>query len=323
MPKRIVITGPTGAVGMALIQNYIAHGCEVVALCHRGSSRNEHLPESPLLHLVETDLADFTEITASDLPKCDIFYHLAWRGTTGAARNDMKLQTENIASTIAAVELAKRLGCHTFIGAGSQAEYGRVEGMLKPQTPAFPENGYGMAKLCAGQMSRLLCEEKGLRHIWVRILSVYGPYDGENSMVSSTIRKLLAGGHAAFTPGEQLWDYLYSGDAAEALRLLGKMGHDGATYVLGSGHAIPLKEYINELYHTVQKQTGCTGSIGIGELPYADRQVMYLAADISRLTADTGFMPQTGFGEGIGKILEEIKNGNESEEIKHCHSLLQ
>lgn len=310
MPERIVITGPTGAVGMALIQNYIAHGCEVVALCHRGSSRNEHLPESPLLHLVETDLADFTEITASDLPKCDIFYHLAWRGTTGAARNDMKLQTENIASAIAAVELAKRLGCHTFIGAGSQAEYGRVEGRLTPQTPAFPENGYGMAKLCAGQMSRLLCEEKGIRHIWVRILSVYGPYDGENSMVSSTIRKLLAGGHAAFTPGEQLWDYLYSGDAAEALRLLGEKGQDGAVYVLGSGHAVPLKECITKLYHTVQKQTGCTGSIGIGELPYAKRQVMYLAADISRLTADTGFVPQTGFEEGIAKTAEYFLNGN-------------
>lgn len=261
MPERIVITGPTGAVGMALIQTYIAHGCEVVALCHKGSSRNRRLPDSPLLHAVEMDLDDITEITASDLPECDIFYHLAWCGTTGAARNDMKLQTENIASTIAAVELAKRLDCHTFIGAGSQAEYGRVEGMLTPQTPAFPENGYGMAKLCAGQMSRLLCEEKGLRHIWVRILSVYGPYDGENSMISSTIKKLLAGEHAPFTPGEQLWDYLYSEDAADALRLLGEKGQDGATYVLGSGHAVPLKEYITKLYHTVQKQTGCTGSI--------------------------------------------------------------
>ena len=110
MPERIVITGPTGAVGMALIQTYIAHGCEVVALCHKGSSRNRRLPDSPLLHAVEMDLDDITEITASDLPECDIFYHLAWRGTTGAARNDMKLQTENIASTIAAVEFHKKHG---------------------------------------------------------------------------------------------------------------------------------------------------------------------------------------------------------------------
>ena len=54
-----------------------------------------------------------------------------------------------------AVNLAHRLGCEFFIGAGSQAEYGRVEGKLNAQVPTNPENGYGMAKLCAGQMSRV------------------------------------------------------------------------------------------------------------------------------------------------------------------------
>ena len=38
-------------------------------------------------------------------------------GTVGEARNDMHLQTGNIAYTMDAVELAERLGCHTFIGA--------------------------------------------------------------------------------------------------------------------------------------------------------------------------------------------------------------
>ena len=267
MPERIVITGPTGAVGMALIQTYIAHGYEVVALCHKGSSRNRRLPDSPLLHAVEMDLDDITEITASDLPECDIFYHLAWRGTTGAARNDMKLQTENIASTIAAVELAKRLGCHTFIGTGSQAEYGRVEGMLTPQTPAFPENGYGMAKLCAGQMSRLLCEEKGLRHIWVRILSVYGPYDGENSMISSTIKKLLAGEHAPFTPGGQLWDYLYSGDAAEALRLLGEKGQDGGPMYLEAVMRFSLRSILRNCITRYRNRPGVPEASELGNCP--------------------------------------------------------
>ena len=55
-----------------------------------------------------------------------------------------------------------KLGCYKFIGAGSQAEYGRVEGKLTALTLTFPENGYGIAKLCAGQMSRILCEQKNM-----------------------------------------------------------------------------------------------------------------------------------------------------------------
>ena len=70
---------------------------------------------------------------------------------------------------------------------------------MSASTPVFPENGYGIAKLCAGQMSRILCEQKQIEHIWTRILSIYGPYDGENTMIMSSIGKLLRGEKPALT----------------------------------------------------------------------------------------------------------------------------
>ena len=180
-------------------------------------------------------------------------------------------------------------GCHTFIGAGSQAEYGRVEGVLTPSTPVFPENGYGMAKLCAGQMTREYAHKLGLKHIWMRILSIYGPNDGAQTMVMSTINKLKNGEEAQFTKGEQLWDYLYSGDAAEAFRLIGERGVDGKIYILGGGVARPLYEYINIIGECLEAKE----LLKIGDLPYSDRQVMHLCADITELKRDTGWLPQT------------------------------
>lgn len=299
----IIVTGPTGAIGMALIRKCIQEKISVLAICHKGSERADNIPRSPRVRVLEADLPELSEISGEIDEKYDIFYHLAWMGTTGEARNDMYLQNRNIKYTLDAVELAHKTGCSMFIGAGSQAEYGRVEGCLTARTPVFPENGYGMAKLCAGQMSRGVCEKLGIKHIWVRILSVYGPYDGENSMVSSTVRTLLAGGHAPFTPGEQLWDYLYSQDAAKALLLMAEKGISGKTYVLGSGQAKPLKDYIEEIYRAVSEVNAHTGSIGIGDMDYARRQVMHLEADISELTADTGFVPEVEFGEGIREVL--------------------
>lgn len=166
-----------------------------------------------------------------------------------------------------------------------------------------------MAKLCAGQMSRGLCEKLGIKHIWVRVLSVYGPYDNENSMITGTVRRLLKGEHAGFTRGEQLWDYLYSEDAAEALYTLAGKGKDGKTYVLGSGEAKPLREYIKILYEIVKDQGKTSCSIGIGEIPYADRQVMHLEADIEELTHDTGFRAQVSFEDGISRTVKKIKSG--------------
>jgi len=304
--QRIVITGPTGAIGIALIKKCIEQDIEVLAICRKGSGRIKNIPKNLLVKILELDLNEYNSFTLDETGTYDVFYHLAWNGTVGNARNDMELQVKNIQSTLEAVRLAKRLGCHTFVGAGSQAEYGRVEGVLRPDTPVFPENGYGMAKLCAGQMSRTVCEQLGIGHIWVRILSVYGPYDGENSMVMSSLRKMLANKPTAFTKGEQLWDYLYSEDAADALLGLGEKGVHGKVYCLGSGKAYPLSRYIQ----IMNQLTNATEEIGLGKLPYGDKQVMHLQADISELKRDIGFEPRIEFGEGI-KALIDLERGME------------
>ena len=309
MNKSIVITGPTGAIGRALIDLCISQGKHVLLIVREDSKRIVDLPVSEYVSVLYSDITEYDSIVIpKENPGYDAFIHLAWMGTIGDARNDMELQTKNIAGTISAVRLAKRLGCNIFIGAGSQAEYGRVEGYLNSDTPTLPENGYGMAKLCAGQMSRVLCEQENIRHIWGRILSVYGPYDRGETMISSCLQKMMHGEAADFTAGEQLWDYLYSEDAAEALWLLGQKGRNGKVYCIGSGKAAPLKEYIQKMHAL----TGEQSKIRFGAIPYAKGQVMELCADISALTEDTGFVPKTSFEEGIRKTIEWIKENEEN-----------
>ncbi|MCD7728659.1 MAG: NAD(P)-dependent oxidoreductase, partial [Clostridia bacterium] len=301
---RAVITGATGAIGMALINELINNGTEVLVLCREGSERNVNIPIHPLVSLKYCALNELVEVGNDTGKIYDVFYHFAWEGTAGSLRNDMYLQNINVRYALDAVKAAKRFGCHTFIGAGSQAEYGRVEGILQPDTPVFPENGYGIAKLCAGQMTREFAHQNGMHHIWVRILSVYGPYDGAQSMVMSTIDKLQRGETPLFTKGEQMWDYLYSADAAKAFYLLGDKGCDGKTYVLGSGNASPLSCYIK----TIRDVVNPAAELNFGAIPYAEKQVMYLKADISELNKDTGWQPNTDFENGIKNTMKIKKN---------------
>ena len=303
--KKIVMTGHTGAIGVALIEQCINENIEVYALCRKNSRRISNIPQSPLVHIIFCDLQEMSEFNDDQIKGADVFYHFGWAATIGAGRNDMPLQIQNIQYTIDAVHLAKRLGCSVFVGAGSQAEYGRVEGKLNAEVPTFPENGYGMAKLCAGQMSRVECEKLGLKHIWTRILSIYGPYDGDATMITSTIKKLLNGQIPELTKGEQMWDYMYSKDVAKAFVALGDRGVHGKIYCLGSGQVRPLKEYIEILRDKIDVRA----KLGFGEIPYAPKQVMYLCADISDLQNDTGFTPQISFEKGIQETIDWIKSG--------------
>lgn len=301
--KRAIVTGATGAVGTALIKELINNNIEVLVFCREGSARNANIPVNSLVQTLYCDLTELSQVENLTGKTYDVFYHFAWMGTTGDARNDMYLQNQNVRYALDAVGVAKRFGCKKFIGAGSQAEYGRVEGVLNPGTPAFPEMGYGIAKLCAGQMTRELAHQCGMEHNWVRILSVYGPNDGAQSMVMSTIHKLQNGEVPQFTKGEQMWDYLYSGDAARAFRLVGEKGIDGKTYVLGSGVAKPLAEYIKVIRDVVAPNS----ELALGAIPYSAKQIMYLCADVSELEADTGWKPEIDFSEGVRRILESIK----------------
>ena len=300
--KRAIITGATGTVGTAIIQELIKSNVEVLVFCRHDSKRISQIPQSPLVTIKYCSLHDLANVENDSEKKYDVFYHLAWEGTSGEARDNYYLQNKNVQYALDAVGVAKRFGCDTFIGVGSQAEYGRVEGMLKPDTPTFPTMGYGIGKLSAGLLTRQYARQLGLKHIWVRILSVYGPNDGKQSLTVSTINKLLAGEVPQLTKGDQMWDFLYSGDAAKAFVLLGDKGVNGKTYVLGSGKVKRLREYIEDLRDVVSPNS----DLAFGAIDYYPHQVMQLQADTTELEQDTGWRPTVEFRDGIKQLLRWI-----------------
>lgn len=302
--KKVIITGPTGSVGISLINELTQHNINVTAICREGSSGIRNLPQSPLVNVVECNLDNLKSLIGKLPLDYDAFYHFAWDGTYGATRNDLELQLKNVAYSIDSVELAKSLGCKVYIGSGSQSEFGHIDGVLHPNAACNPDNGYGVGKLMAGQMTRIKCREYGIRHEWVRIVSMYGPQDRPFTMVVGSIIKMLNGERVQFTKGDQIWDYIYNKDAARAFRLVAEKGRDGSIYCFGTGKTRTLKEFIMAIRDAVDP----TLEIGLGELDYYPNQVMHLEADISNLTEDTGFVPQYSFEEGIRETVEWVKN---------------
>lgn len=303
--KTAVITGATGAIGRSLIDVCIEKEYEVLCVVHRSSARAGELENTEHCHVMKLDLSGYEnaeeELKKQDiqLENYEIFFHLAWAAPFGKDRDDTDIQLDNIRYALCAVRFAEKLGCKVFVGTGSQAEYGRVEGILSADTPTFPETGYGIAKLCTGQMTRLLCEQLGIKHIWCRVLSVYGPYDREQTLISTAVIKMLANEETEFTACEQMWDYIYSDDAARAIFISGEKGTDGKIYVIGSGEVRKLKEYIKK----IAEITGYDKEIGFGKRAYNNKQVMYLQADTKDLK-ELGYFPKTEFSEGIRKIIE-------------------
>ena len=288
-------------IGTALTEQLLSEGAFVTALLRHGSNGLSHIKDKNLT-VEYCDLSQIENFT-SDI-RYDVFFHLGWASTFGEERNDTLTQVKNIEYSLRAAELAKRVGCSVFVSAGSQAEYGIKSEPLDSRTATDPFSGYGIAKYASGKLLSIMCRQNGIRHCHARILSVYGERDRDATLISTCVDMMLRGESPSLTGCEQMWDYIYSGDAAKALSLIAEKGKDGAVYCVGSGTCRPLKEYVE----AIRKETGFTGDIGYFKKPYSDRQVMYLCADIKELSDDTGFVPTVSFEEGIKRTVEFRKD---------------
>ena len=297
MLKSIIVTGATGVVGSAVVRCALEKGMNVLCIVHSGSKRLKNLPKNERLKVIEQDLCDYGSLRLDG--QFDAFIHLAWEKTFGASRDDAVVQMRNIQYTLDAVHLAHRCGCKVFVGAGSQAEYGVQTVDLTPSLPVNPESGYGIAKYAAGKLSAMHSKNLGIRHNWVRILSVYGPNDGANTLISYLISEFKAGRSPELTRCEQIWDYLYADDAGDAILAVVEKGKDGMVYPLGSGRGRKLSDYVEEVRSVVNPAV----QIVYGAKEYYPHQPMHLVADISTLHADTGWSPRYSFKQGLEQFI--------------------
>lgn len=296
--QRVIISGATSSIGIALCEECVTNGIGVVAIIRPESSKCSLIPKSNLIEIVESELSDYDSINSERI-HADAFFHLAWASTDGAAARDNTYdQADNIQAILKAVELAERCKCKVFVGAGSQAEYGRTDEVLTGDTACKPETAYGMTKLCAGMLSRLMCRQKGIDHVWTRILSAYGPNCSKRTVISYTVDTLLQGEKPVLSDGRQVWDFIYISDVARALLACSRSGVSGKTYVIGYGKSKLLREFLEEVRDILSPGQ----DMGFGERPYNADAVMHLECDISDLTADTGFVPTVDFEEGIQRL---------------------
>ena len=294
--NNIIVTGATGAVGSAVVRQALSGDICVTCIVHKGSRRLSNLPNDSRVKIVECNLDDYHSLMIEG--SYDAFIHLSWEKTFGASRDDAEVQARNIQYTLDACALAVRCGCKVFVGAGSQAEYGVQAVDLTPELPVQPASGYGIAKYAAGKLSAMMCRNLGIRQNWVRILSVYGPNDGENTLISYVIKEVKAGRSPELTKCEQMWDYLYADDAGSAILAIAENGKNGKAYPLGSGNGRRLSDYITDIIQIVNP----TVKAEFGAKDYYPHQPMHLVADISELTKDTGWRPSILFKDGIIKL---------------------
>jgi len=220
--KNAIITGATSFIGVHLINELLVNGYFVTAVVRPNSNNINRLPANKRLTVIELDSNDINLLPNKvKEDQYEIFYHLSWEGVRAPYRDDKLLQLNNYNNAIKAMETANILNCNVFVGAGSQAEYGKCLGKITEEYVPNPITEYGKEKLNTYKTLKDLSESMNIKFIWTRIFSVYGKYDYERTLVMSALKKILNNEDLELTECKQKWDYIHVVDVARAMFLLG------------------------------------------------------------------------------------------------------
>ncbi len=294
--KKAIITGAGGFVGRAVVKELLAHNIEVTAIDIR-------LPEkydNPGAVWVEADIQNIWALEQHPaMSGADTFYHFAWRGSAGPERTDEAIQLANAVQTAGCLRFAKKLGCTRFVGAGSIMETEILAAMDSRGTRPGPAYIYGSGKLAAHTICESVAAAIDIDLVWARITNAYGAGEVSPRFINTTLRKIIRSEPLEFTAATQNYDFVYVDDVALAFYLLGEKGRPFCTYVISSGGAKPLKEFIVELADSVSKGS----RLGFGEVPFTGINIPLSAFDCTPLMEDTGFVPRLSFAEGIRRTM--------------------
>ena len=298
--KTIVITGATGFIGVHLLEQLYNDDCVIYAVTRAGSPNRTRLNAFSNVKTVFCDMAEMPQLRHLLPEHIDVFYHLAWEGTRRPQRDDEALQRKNYLEALQAYEIAKEKGCRKFIGAGSQAEYGKTVGLVSESYPARPHTMYGKYKLQAGLDLLQKGKQDGITVIWPRIFSAYGRYDNPQTMIMTALDKFQHNEPMKLTECTQNWNYLYVKDVGRMLALLGLRDCESGVYNFASCDNRPLREYVLELKKLLHSESVPE----FGSVPYGSEGVVSFQPDVSRFRRAFPFFRFTVFASGIREMVQ-------------------
>lgn len=308
--RKAIVTGANGFIGQWLIRELSAAGVPVTAVVKDDQEDVTCICDLPGVQIVTCELDDIASL-ARKVPEgdADIFYHLAWAGSTGPARADYTLQLQNVRWTLDAANAAKKIGCTRFVGAGTLAEFDCNAYIPADGSTPNAVSCYGAAKISAHYMSKIECNRLGLEHVWAYLSNTYGVGNRTQNFVNFASKTMITGKSADFTPGEQPYDFVYVSDIAQALYRMGEKGRLNYAYYIGSTKPDKLKNFIVKIRDAIDPSI----ELHLGAVPFNGIPLPAEVFDCTQLVEDTGYAPRVPFEQGIQQTVawlrEQIKEG--------------
>ena len=311
--KRVFLTGADGFIGSHLAEALVRSGAKVTALAlYNSFGTRGWLDETAEdvraeMHIELGDVRDGAQMR-SFAEGSDIIFHLAaliaipYSYVAAASCVDV-----NIHGTLNMLEAARAGTAGRFIHTSTSEVYGSA--LMRPISEDHPLHGqspYAASKIGADQMVEAFARSHGIPAVTLRPFNTFGPRQSERAIIPTAIRQMLDPACEEVRLGDlsTTRDFTFVGDTVRAFIALGAAedAEFGTVYNAGTGVETEIGAVINMLNDLTGNNKKIVAESA--RLRPENSEVRALVADATRLTALSGWRPETDLKGGLDHCVD-------------------
>ena len=319
---KILVTGGAGFIGSAVVRQAIAAGHEVVnldALTYAACLANvASVADHPNYAFVQVDICDASAVQdAFDTHAPDVVMHLAAESHVDRSIDGPGAFIEtNVTGTYNMLQAARtywdakgRPEGFRFHHISTDEVYGTLgdTGLFTEDTAYAPNSPYSASKAASDHLVRAWHETYGLPVVLSNCSNNYGPYHFPEKLIPVVILKALAGEPIpVYGKGENIRDWLYVEDHADALLTVLQKGELGRSYNIGGENEVRNIDLVEMICTALDR-------LQPGSAPYA-QQITFVkdrpghdlryAIDPTRISTELGWRPSVTLEQGLEKTVQ-------------------
>lgn len=256
---KILVTGGAGFIGSEFVRQSVMKNYKVIVidnLTYAGDIKRleEVIKDIKFYKIDIKDKNSLINIFKKEKPK--IIVH--WAAESHVDRSILNatpfLET-NIIGTQILLELSKEYVIDRFINISTDEVYGELgnKGHFYETSPLNPNSPYSVSKASSDMLGRSYYRTYGLPVITVRPCNNYGPWQYPEKLIPVVILKALNNEKVpVYAKGENVREWLYVSDCADAVIKIMEKGFDGEIYNVGSGEEKKNIEVVKEILNILK-----------------------------------------------------------------------
>jgi dTDP-glucose 4,6-dehydratase len=316
--KTILVTGGAGFIGSHVIRNLVLnhpeyHVINLDQLTYAGNLENlQDIKDKPNYQFVKGDIVDASFLTQLfEAHPIDGVIHLAAESHVDRSiESPMDFIHTNILGTVNLLNACKtawkdQAEGKLFYHISTDEVYGSLgkEGLFTEETAYDPRSPYSASKASSDHLVRAYHHTYGLPVVLSNCSNNYGPNQFPEKLIPLAIRNII---HMKPIPiygkGENIRDWLFVKDHADAIEQIFHRGETGRTYNIGGINEWTNIDLIRLLCRIMDQKLERAKSTSEGLITYVKDRAghdMRYAIDSSRITDELGWTPSLKFEEGL------------------------